>query len=36
MASIARKYGVSLSALIAVNPTINPNLIFVGQTIVIP
>ncbi len=36
MSSIARKYGVLLSALIAANPTINPNLIYVGQTIVIP
>ncbi|MBI5714136.1 MAG: LysM peptidoglycan-binding domain-containing protein, partial [Chloroflexi bacterium] len=30
------KYGVPLNALIAANPTINPNLIFVGQQIVIP
>ncbi|MBI4631619.1 MAG: LysM peptidoglycan-binding domain-containing protein, partial [Chloroflexi bacterium] len=33
---ISFKYGVSFSALIAANPTINPNLIYVGQQIVIP
>jgi len=33
---ISLKYGVSFSALIAANPTSNPNLIFVGQQINLP
>jgi LysM repeat protein len=33
---ISLKYNVSFSALLAANPTVNPNLIYVGQTIVIP
>lgn len=33
---IARDYRSSLSAIIAANPSINPNLIYPGQTIVIP
>ena len=33
---ISLKVGVSLNALIAANPTINPNLIYVGQAILLP
>lgn len=37
MYTIAKKYGVSLSALIAANPSIkNPNIIWAGMTVVIP
>jgi LysM repeat protein len=36
LAAIARRHGVSLARIIAANPRINPNLIFVGQVIVIP
>jgi LysM repeat protein len=36
LAAIARRHGVSLARIIAANPRINPNLIFVGQIIVIP
>lgn len=35
-ASIARKYGVKLDALLAVNPGLNPSRLRVGQTLVIP
>jgi lysozyme len=35
--AIARKYGVTVEAILALNPGLtNPNLIFVGQVIVIP
>ena len=34
---IARRYGVELEALLAANPGIkNPNLIYVGQKVVVP
>jgi LysM repeat protein len=36
MASIARKHGVSLSALEAANPDINPKKLHVGQTVNLP
>ena len=35
--TIAQKYGVTVDAIKAINPNLtNPNLIFVGQVIVIP
>lgn len=36
LASIAHRYGVSLSRLIAVNNIVNPDLIFVGQVLSLP
>lgn len=36
LARIARSYGVDLNALAAANNVINPNLIYPGQTLVIP
>jgi len=35
-ASIARKYGVKLDALLAANPGLNPSRLRIGQTLVIP
>ncbi len=35
-ASIARSYGISLNALLAANPTVNPRRMQVGQTLNIP
>ena len=34
--SVAKKMGVSLSQLVAANPTANPNSLQIGQQIVIP
>lgn len=37
LSSIARRYGVTVQAILAVNPQItNPNIIFVGRTIKVP
>lgn len=36
MRKIAEKHGVSVEALLAANPTLNPNLIFPGQVLNIP
>jgi LysM repeat protein len=33
---VAKKFGVSLSALMAANPTVNPRALQIGQKIVIP
>jgi LysM repeat protein len=35
-ASIARKYGVSLEALLAANPGLNPRRMQIGQTLNVP
>jgi LysM repeat protein len=35
-ASIARKYGVKLEALLAANPRIDPKHLKIGQTLTIP
>jgi len=36
LSSIARRFGVSVSAITTANNIVNPNLIFAGQTLVIP
>jgi LysM repeat protein len=36
LSRIAARFGVSVQAIVAANPGVNPNLIFVGQRLVIP
>ena len=36
LSAIAKRFGVSLSALLAANPTVNPRALQIGQRIVIP
>lgn len=36
LSKVAKEFGVSLSALMAANPTVNPNRLQIGQPIVIP
>jgi LysM repeat protein len=36
LSKVAKDFGVSLSALLAANPTVNPNRLQIGQPIVIP
>ena len=36
LSSIARRYGTTVQALLTANPRTNPNLIYVGETLIIP